>query len=141
MKPELIRRQEATAATLAKFRSKAWSWQSGITCAHLARYHLRKMGHRPEPLPRLRSLIAARRALDARGWADVAAMLDAQPGLARIAPAQMALGDLAVLASGDDLGAIMVCTGPHKLIGWRDDVPEMVVLDIELGELTAAWRV
>ena len=141
MKPDLIRRQEATAATMAKFRGKARSWESGITCAHLARFHLRKMGHRVEPLPRLRSLIAARRALDARGWADVTAMLDAQPGLLRIAPAQMALGDLATLESGDGLGAIMVCAGPHKLIGWRDDAPEMVVLDVELGELSAVWRV
>lgn len=139
--PDLIRRQQATSATLAKFRGKAWSWESGITCAHLARFHLRKMGHRPESLPRIRSLVAARRALAARGWADVTAMLDGQPGLLRIAPAEMAMGDLASLESDNgNIGAIMVCAGPHKLLGWREDVPELVVLDVEFSELTAAWR-
>lgn len=140
--PDLLRRQQATSATLAKFRAKAWSWADGITCAHLARFHLRQMGHKPESLPRLRSLIAARRALDLRGWADVIAMLDAQPGLLRIAPAEMAMGDLAALPSDNgNIGAVMVCAGPHKLLGWREDVPELVVLDVEFGELAAAWRV
>lgn len=140
--PELVRRQAATQATYDRFRGKGWSWASGLTCAHLARFHLRQMGHRPPSLPRLRSLIAARRALDANGWATVADMLDAQPGLMRIAPAEMLLGDLAVIdGTGDGLGAILVCIAPHKLIGWREDAPALVVLDVELTDISAAWRV
>ena len=138
--PDLIRRQRATQETLDRFRGVAWSWDSGITCAHLARFHLRAMGHKPAALPRLRSAIAARRALTQRGWANVTAMLDAQPGLIRIPPAAMKMGDLAALDSGDGLGGVMVCLGPHKLMGWREDVPEMVVLDIVFGEIAAAWR-
>lgn len=99
------------------------------------------MGHRPPPLPRIRSLVGARRALKERGWADVVEMLDAQPGLLRIAPAEMLPGDLAVLASEDAIGAIFLCSGPHKLLGWREDAPALIVLDLSFDQITAAWRV
>lgn len=139
--PELVRRADAAKATYARFRGKAWSWKSGITCVHLARFHLRQMGHRPERLPRLRSRIAAVRALRERGWETVSDMLDAQPGLLRITPAEMVIGDLAVVeGSQDGLAAVLVCAGPHKLLGWREDAPALVVLDIELAEISAAWR-
>lgn len=138
---DLLRRHAATEATLARFRGKDFSWREGITCVHLARFHLRRMGHRPEPLPRIRSAAAARRALAVRGWANCADMLDAQPGLARIPAATMLMGDLAVLASGEGIGAIFVCAGPHKLLGWREDAPALVVLDVDFSELEASWRV
>ena len=60
---DLLRRHEATRATLEKYRGKGWSWEAGRTCVHMARSHLVKMGHKPEALPRIRSLLAARRAL------------------------------------------------------------------------------
>lgn len=138
---DMLRRQEAAQATLDKFRGKALDWQAGMTCVHLARYHLLRMGHKVPPMPRLRSLLTARRELNARGWADCRAMLDAQPGLAAIPSAMMLLGDLAVLASDDgDIGSIMVCAGPNKLLGWREDAPALVVLDVDFSEITAAWR-
>ena len=138
--PDLIRRQQATEKTLARYRGKAFDWRTGVTCVHLARYHLRAMGHRPPTVPRVRSLLAARRALESRGWADCAAMLDAM--LPRIAPAEMLMGDLAAVPSDDGgIGAIFVCAGPHKLIGWREDAPALVVLDVDLGDLVGAWRV
>jgi hypothetical protein len=139
--PDLIRRQRATAATLAKYRAKEWSWKDGITCVHLARSHLREMGHKPEPMPRVRSLVAAKRALAERGCGTVAELLDAQPGLLRIAPAQMLLGDLAVLPGLEGLGAIVVCAGPLKLLGWHEEAPGMEVLSAPLGNLTGAWRI
>lgn len=137
--PDLIRRQQATEKTLARYRGKAFDWRSGVTCVHLARFHLRAMGHRPPTVPRVRSLLAARRALESRGWADCAAMLDAM--LPRIAPAEMLMGDLAVLSDPDGVGAIFICAGPHKLLGWREDAPALVVLDVNLDELDGAWRV
>ena len=140
--PNLLRRSRALAAARRKFGKRAFSWRDAVTCVHLARGHLVQMGHRPEPLPRVRSLVAARRALTERGWADVTDMLDAQPGLMRIAPAEMLPGDIAVLASDDgNIGAIFLCAGPHKLIGWREDAPAMVVLDLSFDQISAAWRV
>ena len=110
VRPDLIRRQEALAATLAKYRNRPFDWSKGTTCVHMARFHLRQMGHRPERLPQIRSVLAARRALEARGWADVRAMLASMlPG---IAPAAMLPGDLATADGPDGLGGILICAGP-----------------------------
>lgn len=139
---DLLRRQAACAATLAKYRDRAFDWRRGVTCVHMARFHLRRMGHKPEPLPgRVRSHVGAVRAMKDRGWQTVADMLDAQPGLARIAPAMMLPGDLAVAQGEQGLGAILICVGPHKLIGWREDAAGMVVLAVPLDQIDGAWRV
>lgn len=140
MTPDLVRRQVATQATMAKYRNKQFSWDGGVTCVHMARSHLRKMGHKLETLPRLRSIVAANRALKERGWATVTEMLDAQPSLMRVAPAAMLLGDIAVVASPEGLGSIFVCAAANKLIGWREDYLEMVVLDVPFDQIEAAWR-
>ena len=137
---DLLRRSAATQATLDKYRGTAWSWDAGRTCVHLARFHLRAMGHKPERIPQVSSALSARRALKARGWAGVVDLLDAQPGLLRIAPAMMLMGDVASAPSPDGIGGILICAGPHKFFGWRDDVEGMVVLDIRADQLTAAWR-
>ena len=126
---------------MAKYRARKFDWRSSVTCVHMARFHLRAMGHKPEPLPsRVRSPIGARRALLERKWASVADMLDAQPGLARIAPAMMILGDIAVAPSEDGVGSILICAGPQKLIGWHDLVEGMAVLDIPFDQLVGLWR-
>lgn len=135
---ELERRRVATEKTLARYRSKTFDWSKGITCVHLARAHLRNMGHRPETLPRFRSALSAKKALKERGWSSVADMLDSM--MPRIAPAQMLLGDLAIVPGDAGLDAIFVCAGPLKVFGWREDFPQMVILDIGLDELTGAWR-
>lgn len=142
MKPELLRRKDATEATLARYRGKAFDWSKGVTCVHLARCQLRKMGHTPPAMPRFRSAFAARQAMAERGWSTVAEMLDSVLGeAARIAPARMLLGDLAVAPSDEGgMGSIMVCAGRSKLMGWREDAPELVMLDISLDELDAVWR-
>lgn len=136
---ELERRRVATEKTLKRYRNKVFDWSRGITCVHLARYHLRAMGHRPETLPRIRSALAAKRALKARGWESVEQMLDSM--LPRIVPAQMMLGDLATVPGEGGMDAVVVCAGPHKVFGWRADKPDLALLDISLDELSAAWRV
>ena len=140
MKPDLIRRQEATAATLRKFRAKEFEWKAGHTCVHLARFHLRAMGHKPPKLPPIRSALAARRALDARGWANVSAMLASL--LEPIAPAAMLLGDLAVVDQEEEngLGAILVSIAPHKLAGWDFRAEKLAVIDFDWSEISGAFR-
>ncbi|WP_126172853.1 DUF6950 family protein [Altericroceibacterium xinjiangense] len=135
---ELVRRQAATQMTMARYRGKAADWRTGITCLHLARFHLKQMGHKVPTIPRIRSEFAAVREMKKRGWSNVAEMLDAT--LLRITPAQMLMGDLAVVRSTDGIGAILVCAGPRKLLGWREDAPEMVTLDVTLDQLDGAWR-
>ena len=135
---ELLRRKAATEKTLSRYRHKAFDWSCGVTCVHLARAQMKAMGHTPPTMPRFRSAFAARQAMTERGWNTVAEMLDSM--LPRIAPARMLLGDLAVAQSDDGMGSIMICAGPFKLMGWREDAAELVMLDVTLDELVGAWR-
>lgn len=136
--PDLLRRQAATAATLSRYRHKAFDWRSGVTCVHLARFHLKQMGHKVPTVPRFRSEFAGLRAMKTRGWENVSDMLDSM--LDRISPAAMMLGDLVVLESSDGIGSIMVSADSSKLLGWREDADQMIVLDVAPHELGGAWR-
>ena len=138
--PTLVRRQEAIAAVQAKYGGRAFDWKTKATCLHLARFHLRMMGKRPPALPAIGSLLAAKRALAARGWADVGEMLDALK-LQRVTPAAAWLGDLAMFPSEDGIGSLFIVVSPRKLLGWREDYPAPVVIDVEPGEIVAVWRV
>lgn len=140
MKHDAIRRFDAASATLAKYRGKPFDWAKGLTCLHMVRSHLVKLGYRPETLPRIKSAVAARRALDARGWATTADMIDAQ-GFQRIAPAMMVQGDIAYRSSEDGFGGLLVCVGPLKMMGWFENAPDFVVMDMQFDQLEAAWRV
>lgn len=144
MSSDLLRRQAATEATKHKYWNRAFDWKDGVTCVHLARFHLRQMGHRPEPMPRVRSLVGAKRALAERGCANVVQLLDRQATLTRIAPAFMTMGDLAAVASEDGLGSIFICMGPQKLMGWHDagadfGITGMCNVTIPFDVLDGAW--
>ena len=135
--PELVRRQRATQATMKRYRDKPFDWKKGATCIHMLRYHLRKMGHKPEKMPRIRSAIGARRQLDMRGCENVSDLMD-KMGLERIGHACMIQGDVAVLRSGDGFGSVTISVGGAKVIGWHDDVAGMSVL--QPLEIDGAWR-
>jgi hypothetical protein len=135
-----IRRFEATKQTLAKYRGKVFDWSEGWTCLHAARFHLVKMGHRVQPLPRVKSAIGARRALDQNGWKDVGDMMDGL-GFTPIAPAAMYQGDIAFRGSEDGFGALLICAEPMKIIGWFENAPDFVVMDMTFDQLDRAWRV
>ncbi len=105
----------------------------------MARYHLRQMGHRPPSLPRFRSALLAKREMKARGWKDVAAMLDSL--LPRIAPAAMMLGDLAAFEGDAGMDSIRVCAGRGRFFGWSEGYDTPVVIETEMDEVAGAWRV
>lgn len=132
---DLLRRKQAVELTLEKYRDKPFSWKDGVTCIHMLRFHLRQMGYKPPPLPRMKSALAAKRALDARQWADVGDMLDTL--LPRITPAQMLMGDIAMFRSEDGFGAITISLG-GKVMGWHPDYEGMTAL--EPIEIEGAWR-
>jgi hypothetical protein len=96
------------------------------------------MGHKPPQLPRIGSLLGARRALEANGWDDVPAMLDSL--LPRIAPLEMRLGDLCTAPGEGELSAIFVCIPPFKLLGWHEEAEGVVIVDFDRSVLTGAWR-
>lgn len=136
--PELEWRRQATEATLARYRNKPFDWATGVTCVHMARFQLRNMGHRPPSLPRFRGALGAKKAMKERGWPSVSAMLDSM--LPRIPPAAMLLGDLAVVEGDAGMDSIMVCAGPQRLFGWREDAEGLVVLSVQMSEVSGAWR-
>lgn len=136
--PELDRRREATQATLDKFKNQAFNWGEGRHCVRLAHYHLRQLGRKPPTLPRIRSALAAKKALTERGWESVSDMLDCI--LVRIPPAMMLTGDIVTVPGEEGLDAIFICAGPRKFIGWREDIEGCVILDVEMGQISAAWR-
>lgn len=138
MIPHPIRRQEATARTHKAYLGRAFEWKAGHTCLHMARFHLKAMGHKVPALPRLTSALAARRALDRNGWADVDAMLESI--LPRVPALQMRLGDLATAAGVDGFGAIFVCIPPFKLLGWHEESEQAVVIDFNRDALTGVFR-
>lgn len=136
--PPLIRRRDATQRTLNRFRGVNFDW-SGVTCAHLAHAHLSEMGHDVPNIPQFDTALGAARALQSLGWDSVSDMLDSL--LPRIAPASMLLGDLALIKGAGGLDAIFICAGPLKVFGWRDDAPDLVLLDVSFGDLEGAWQV
>lgn len=139
MKPELERRRLATEKTLARFRKKPFDWSKAATCAHLARFHLRNMGHKPPTVPAFRSAHGAKKALATMGFKSMAEMLDTI--LPRIAPAGMTLGDVAVVPGEAGLEAVLVCAGPRRMFGWHGSEETPVMIGVDLNELVGAWRV
>lgn len=86
-------------------------------------------------------------------------MLDSIKSIRRVAPAMMLMGDLATVKGGigktdeeatedqrtaaialAEVGAVVVCMGPHKVLCWREDADRMVVLDVSFSDFQAAWR-
>ncbi len=141
MQPDLIRRAEATDRTLREFRSKSFDWANGRHCGAMLFFHLRAMGRTKEKLPKFSSALGARAQLKRRGVKDVAELCGQWFKLEAIAPAAMLMGDVAVFDSEDGIGGVLICAGPHKYFGWREDEPRLVMLDIELHEIELAFRV
>lgn len=133
---DLLRRQVATQKTMAKYRHRAFDWRNRASCIHMARFHMRQMGHRPPAVPDFRSALGALRALERTGFADVAALFDSLAP--RIAPAAMLLGDIAVCPGDDGLDAILISAG-GKMLGWHQD-DESGLKPLIVSELVGAWR-
>lgn len=148
----LERRRVATQATLDAFRGRVFSWTGGKTCLHLAHAHLKACGVKVPRLPTVRSPLGAAKALKARGWANMAEVLDGV-GLERLpAPAMMTVGDLAFRSSEDGFGAVLVCVGHGQLLGWVEGVATSAgeeaeavqtceVFILTLDQVEAAWSV
>lgn len=136
--PELERRRRATEATRAKYIGTAFDWKRWRHCIALARFQAVQMGHRPPPIRAIRGPISAKRELAKRNCETVIELLDGQ--FARIAPAEMLLGDIAAFPGTDGLNAIGVCAGPGRVLCWREDHPVLAVLVVDLDQLEASWR-
>ena len=135
-------RQAATEKTLARFRGKPFAW-SGANCIRLARTQAANMGHRLPPIPRVRSLLGAKRALASRGAENVSDLLD-QHFLRLPGPAFAWLGDLIVLPGDPAVGldAVGIADGQGNVWCWSDqnDARELAALLMINSDALAAWR-
>lgn len=138
--PEGERRRRAVLATKERFEAKAFDWSKGVTCVHLARFHLRQMGHKVPSIPRFRSAHGARQAMKERGWGSVSEMLDQVLPGARIPPAMMALGDLMVAEGEGGIEGIHICAGPRRVFGWTEGFEVPVMIEPDLTRIVC-WRV
>ncbi len=154
--PDLVRRQAATDGTLRKYRRRDFDWKTMTTCVAMAWFHLKKMGRTPPKIPPYRSPLGALRVLKQLGCATCADLVDQVPGLERIPPAMMRVGDLVLVPGvlGPDeedtpaaramaaIGTVAICAGPQRIFGWRaDQGPRIVVLAVDYSQIEAAWRV
>lgn len=134
---ELERRAIATRATMERYRTKPFDWGNKATCLHMARFHLRQMGHKPPPIPAFTSALGAKSALKRAGFDSVVDLMDSM--FPRIGHASMLVGDLAAMAGDAGMEGIGVCAG-EKILAWHEDAPDGIK-PLIVSEIVAAWRI
>jgi hypothetical protein len=140
MTRSLHSRAALTEKVVARFRDKPFDWTKAATCIHLARAQVAAFGHRPPPVPKFRSALSAKKALKARGFDSLEAMLDTL--LPRIPPAAMLVGDLALLPGEEGMDTLVIAAGGGMVLGWHgDDASRMRPIIVTGADIIAAWRV
>lgn len=135
---EVLKRREVTQATMDHFATRPFDWRKGATCVHLVRKQLVGMGHKPPPMRAFRSALTAKRALEAKGWASLTAMMDSL--LPAIPPARAVLGDVVEMPSDDDVfGALAVVAGNGRLMGYFGATDGLAIVQPTLVPI-GAWR-
>jgi len=134
----LAERAARTDAVIARFRAKPFDWSAHATCIHLFRAQAAAFGHKVPLVPRFKTPLGARRALERTGFATVEALIDSM--LPRIAPATMWVGDIALLP-GEPFEAVTVHAGGGILLGWHADAPDRLrPIEGAVAQAIAAYR-
>ncbi len=134
----LLHRRAVTETTMGHFARRPFDWRTGATCVHLVRKQLVGLGHQPSPVKPFRSALSAKRALDAKGWASLSAMMDSL--VQRIAPAHVILGDVVEMPSEDKtFGALAVVIGNGRIMGYLGGTDMLTIAQPNAVPL-AAWR-
>ncbi|MFZ3484282.1 DUF6950 family protein [Sphingomonas sp. 3-13AW] len=136
----LLRRQQATEATLDRFRGQPLIYGKN-DCVRMAAFLLRKMGHRPQlaKAGTYSSMLGASRALQRAGFESLPDALDAL-GLMRIPPAMRWMADLVVVpGEGPFGGSLQVALNNGRTLGWHQDFEGAQIL--QPVEFLTAWRV
>jgi hypothetical protein len=138
MAAPMVRRRDAAQATLDKFKDKPFKW--GVRdCSRMVAFHLRQLGYKVKlpPSGSYGTLLGAKRALKAAGFATVPEAIDAI-GLERIAPAFATTGDLMEWPSENELAALGVVLGNGRMVAYHPNAAGAVVL--QPIECIGAWR-
>lgn len=135
---DLEERAEATRKTWARFEGKPFDWTKAATCVHLMKYHGQNMGHTLPSVPRFRSAMSAKRALQSLGHDSVVSLMNEK--FAPIVPAKMWVGDMMAVPGEAGFEALFIRAGVTKFIGWHEDVEDCVLVDTDIGQALGAWR-
>lgn len=139
MSVSLALRADATNRTVAHFHARPFDWD-GASCIHLAHVQATNMGHKVPALPMFRSRQGALRGLLKTGHRTLESLMDSL--FQRIVPAQMLVGDIAMLPGEDRrLRALVLFDGHLSVAGWHEAHPESLVWIKNMhSDLVAAWR-
>jgi hypothetical protein len=109
-------------------------------CVRMTASHLRlfKFQVKLPPSGSYRTVNSALKALRAAGYDSLGSALDAM-GLERIAPAAAIVGDIIAMPAEDQLGALSICLGNGRVLGYHPEANGAAVL--QPLEFEAAWRV
>lgn len=132
----MIARVTATQATKDQWEGRPFAW-GGADCLQVVISHLIAMGHVPTMPRPYSSSRGAARALKEKGFANLAAAMDAH-GFERIAPAAALPGDVMQIP-GPGVGALGIYLGNGAVLGFHEDAEGVVV--VRAIEMSAAWRV
>ena len=135
---ELELRAKATTETRNWFAGKEFDWTKSATCIHLAVRHARNMGHNVPNVPKFRSAMTAKRKLKVMGFDSLPELLDTY--FERIPPAKMRTGDIMAGKGDEGFHALYVRVAQYKYLGWHVSVPEFALIDVEMDQIEAAWR-
>lgn len=135
----MVRRVAAAQATLDRFKDRPLKL-GYEDCVRMTAFLLRRLGRRVKlpPAGSYRTIKGAKKALQARGFADLGAAIDSF-GFERIAPAAAIVGDVLMLPAENELGALTVALGNGRVLGYHPDSLGAAVLQPLLFD--AAWRV
>lgn len=138
MKP-LVRRQEAVAATMERFRGKNFVWGS-VDCAKMVAFHLKQLGIkvRLSKAGQYKTALGARAALKRLGFDSLSAAMDGH-GFERIAPAFALIGDIVSFACDHEIGALGIAVGNGNMLAFHESHAQPVIMT--MGRLDTAWRV
>ena len=132
----LIRRQQATQATVDHFQGKPLAYGKD-DCARMVAFCLKRLGLKVSLLKAgsYSSELGAAKALKRLGYGSLVEAVDAH-GLPRIAPAKAVLGDILALPAERFGGALMIAVGNGRAFGYFDG-------RFQVGQpllFEAAWR-
>lgn len=136
---ELDERVRRAQATLDGVKGKPFRL-GRQDCVRMTAGHLRRMGH-PVILPpsgSYGSLRGAKKALAARGYADLVAAMDGM-GFDRISPAAALPADVLALPAESPIGCLAIVLTNGRAAGFLEDVVGGAV--IQPVEYVAAWRI
>lgn len=138
MREPLLLRTRVTQATVDAWKGRPFAWGKS-DCVRMVAAHLRRAGHKVmlPPASSYRSALTAKRRLADRGFANLAAAMDAM-GFERIAPARALVGDV-IAGEGDEIGSLGVQLTNGRLLAFHEDAVGAEI--IQPVEFSAAWGV